>query len=140
MLQQPQPPAYKILLLDDNPSHLELIEESLKEDRERFELHACCTPREAIDHLAKEKFDAVLLDYRLPGTTGVEVLKSLSEMQRQGAPVIVMSSAEEDCVIQEALDAGAADFIIKTRTSIKTLPLVLRRRIEKSRAAAQLPH
>lgn len=69
---------------------------------------------EAMESCDKTMPDAILLDWRLPGMTGIELLRKLREKPGGEAPVIIFSTTEDDTDhINEALAAGASDYILK---------------------------
>lgn len=56
--------------------------------------------------------DVVLLDITMPGMSGIEVLKKLKAINMK-AKVIICSSIGQQAIIAEAIQCGAADFIVK---------------------------
>lgn len=69
---------------------------------------------DALQYLAKESFDLVLLDVRLPGYDGFEILNWLrTKSGRKATPVIMLSADVMKSSHQRAFDLGAADYIDK---------------------------
>ncbi|WNJ99152.1 response regulator [Thalassospiraceae bacterium LMO-JJ14] len=69
---------------------------------------------EALESCDKTIPDAILLDWRLPGMTGIELLRALRGKPGGETPVIIFSTTEDDTDhINEALAAGASDYILK---------------------------
>jgi len=67
---------------------------------------------EALDHLARSRFDAVVLDIMLPGLSGYEVLKRLRRKDVE-TPVLVVSAKDGDYDVADALELGADDYLVK---------------------------
>lgn len=67
----------RVLIIDDDPELCEEIVEIFND--EGYE--ACCVsdPHEGIAALAKGMYDILLLDYKMPGLTGVDILKCIKE-------------------------------------------------------------
>lgn len=66
--------------------------------------------------------DLVLLDLIMPGMQGFEVLKLLKEDQSTSSiPVIILSNLGQDVDVKNALQAGAADYLIKANLALDTL-------------------
>lgn len=94
-----------LLVVDDQPVVIATLQ--------RFfsslgcEVKGVCSAEEALEALAQDKFDLVLLDHLLPGQRGLDVLPELR--RRSGLPVIVMSGHYDAEFRKEALARGAAD-------------------------------
>jgi DNA-binding NarL/FixJ family response regulator len=68
-----------------------------------------------LEHLAKHPdIDVVLLDYDLPGISGLETLKGISAM-KHAAKVLFLSGIDQESIIQECMKAGAFEFIHKDK-------------------------
>jgi two-component system response regulator AtoC len=100
----------RVLIVDDERN----IRESLKKylGLERIDSEGVDTGEAAIARLAEESFDAVILDLKLPGKSGQEVLEWI---QSRGvpAPVIMISAHGQISDAVEALKAGARDYLVK---------------------------
>src|SRR5512140_3111478 len=82
-------------------------------------------------------FDATLVDCRLGGRSGVDLLRACRAVG-DGAPVIMMSAEPEHAVDLRAMESGAADFLVKTRLDAGRLERSIRYAVESSRRAAEL--
>lgn len=70
--------------------------------------------KQAMDQCAKSMPDAILLDWNMPVMTGIEFLRRLRKMSGGQAPKVVFCTTENDLAhIQEALSAGANEYIMK---------------------------
>ena len=102
----------KILIVDDEPFNVDLLEQELEEQG-----YATCVAAdgaEALDILAAEIPDLVLLDWMMPGMNGIEVLERMRATPAwRGVPVIMLTArgTTEDKV--QGLDAGANDYVTK---------------------------
>lgn len=67
---------------------------------------------EAMDKIQAEKFDLLLLDWNMPGKTGLEIVRSLQNNQSP-PPVVMVTSNSERNMVMEALESGVADYVIK---------------------------
>lgn len=102
----------KILVVDDSEMNRELLSDMLQKD---YEVLEACNGREALEILKEygTGIALMLLDIIMPEVDGFEVL---SVMNRENLidddiPVVVISSADSDEVIQRAYELGAADYI-----------------------------
>ena len=80
---------------------------------------------EALEAVAKDSYDAVLLDIMMPGTDGIEVLRVLkSDSRWWHIPVIMVSAVEETDSIARCIELGAEDYLLKPFD-----PVLLRARV-----------
>ena len=68
--------------------------------------------RKALEMLEKEPFDLILLDIKMPGFSGLDILKKVKAAY-PATEVIMVTAYDSEQVAREALEAGAADYIIK---------------------------
>lgn len=102
----------RVLIVDDATETVCLIRAILERSRTpRFEVLATGDPDQAVRRVREEPFDAILLDYMLPGRTGLEVLKEINRERRH--PVIVLTGQGDEKTAIEFFHAGAYDYIPK---------------------------
>ncbi len=103
----------RILLVDDHPAVSQRIGELLAGAVPEAEMVSAGSGEEGLDLAWKQAFDLVLLDMRLPGRSGIEVLKELRNTKPL-LPVIIVSSLPESPYAILARRAGAAGFVTKS--------------------------
>ncbi|MDT8900573.1 response regulator [Anaeroselena agilis] len=102
----------KVLIVEDDPMVAEFNRRYLART-EGFELVAVASSGdEALDIIARANVDLVLLDIFMPGKTGLEFLGEIRRAGR-GVDVIVVTAAADRGSIQQALQYGAVDYLIK---------------------------
>jgi len=100
-----------ILIVDDEPINLEILELSLKQ-LENVEIIPALSGHKALEYIKNRPMDLILLDLSMPELDGLEVLKILKEDKDfQYIPVIVVTGKSEDRY--KALGLGAEDFLSK---------------------------
>jgi DNA-binding response OmpR family regulator len=104
-------PELRILLVDDNLDHVQLATRALRA-RPGWNVDTARLGEEALERTHEERFDLILLDYRLPDMTGLEVLQAL-RAKGKGPAVILMTSQGSEEVAMEALALGAAAYVVK---------------------------
>ena len=103
---------YNILIVDDNPSNLYLLDEYVL--KFGFRSITVNGGRAALDTIAREKIDAILLDIMMPGMNGWLVLDTIKKNPKTaGIPVIMVSALDDVKNIASCLEAGADDYISK---------------------------
>jgi CheY-like chemotaxis protein len=102
----------KILVVDDNPASLELAREVLEDPHQQvLEAH---DGREALDLLATEKPDLVLLDLHMPAVDGYTVLERIRQEPRLARlRVVALTASAMQGDRERALSAGFDDYIVK---------------------------
>jgi CheY-like chemotaxis protein len=102
----------KILIVDDEPFNVDLLEQQLEE--QSYQTCTAANGLEALAALDKEQPDLVLLDWMMPGMNGLEVLGRMrAEPRWQGLPVIMLTARGTTQDKVEGLDAGADDYVTK---------------------------
>jgi len=101
----------RILIVDDDPTLLEMLSEQLQL-HEEFLTSGAATAGEALEQAKEDYFDVILLDVGLPDMDGREVCRL---MRRNGvtSPIIMLTGADTDADTILGLDAGANDYITK---------------------------
>ena len=125
----------KILLVEDNPDHRELIEIALKAGYDQATITSVASGVEAEEWLysSGDTCDLVLLDYSLPGKlTGLNLLQKIGS-GLDSPPVIMITGQGDERVATQAIKAGAYDYIVKDIDYLSRLPVVMQRAIESHR-------
>ena len=100
----------RIMIVDDDSAHRLSLKANLEETG--FETVEAATGEEALELAASQKLDLILLDLRMPGMGGLEVLKRLFESGLP-APVIIMTAYGTIDSAVTALKMGAEDYLTK---------------------------
>lgn len=102
----------RILIVEDHPLIAELVETRLR--IEGMVPVPCAGGREAVARLAAEPFDAMVLDLMLPDVDGLEVLRHVRATPATARlPVLVLTARAAAADLEQALDAGADQFVTK---------------------------
>lgn len=111
----------EILIVEDNQDDLYFIEKAL--DSPKYNSTVISSGIDACDFLkaGKESPDIVLLDYRLPGMDGLEILEALGGEDRDYSFLFLSVDNSIETVL-EAMKRGALDFIVKSPALKKELP------------------
>lgn len=116
MESRPSPPQEaQILLVEDNPGDVRLIEESFNDGRINNNLHTVTDGQEALDFIHRRddyesapRPDIVLLDLRLPKVDGEDLLHEIKHHPKlKHVPVIVLAGIDEEIIKSQDLDHDA---------------------------------
>ena len=103
-----------ILILDDEPDNVLLIEETIKRNLPDVRTVGFTSPQEAASWCDANVPDLCLIDYNMPGMSGIEfMVRVLRRKPLQGVPIIMITGQPGNELQQLALDSGATDFLSK---------------------------
>ncbi|WP_017305711.1 hybrid sensor histidine kinase/response regulator [Spirulina subsalsa] len=108
---EPTPAVNKILVVDDSPDNLFLIQSILEE--EGYESELAENGQDAIALIEENPPDLVLLDVMMPGMDGFEVTRRIRENPHLSYIPILLITAYDQASVVQGLDSGADDFIRK---------------------------
>lgn len=120
----------KVLLIEDDEDDYILTREMFSEIEGGYELQWVSTYEEGLQAATCGEHDVILVDYRLGERTGVELIR---EAQKDGCqiPMVMLTGQGHRELDIEAMQAGAADFLIKNETRAALLERTLRFIIER---------
>jgi PAS domain S-box-containing protein len=126
-----------ILLIEDNPGDTHLVKIYMKDAAFKFELFVADTFFEGMDILSKHEVDIVLLDLSLPDSQGFKTLNRFIDTV-SNIPVIVMTGVNNEIVGNQAVKAGAQDFLVKGQFDGKLLGRAIRYAIQRHKEFQKL--
>ncbi len=98
------------MIVDDQFGIRVLLTEILQKDG--YQMYQAANGKEALDIQELEEIDIVLLDMKIPGMDGVEILKKMKERQ-PSIKVVMMTAYGELKMVNEALENGAISYMAK---------------------------
>lgn len=102
----------RILVVDDEEFNRDVCVRRL--ERKGFEAVAASSGDQALEKLQAQSFDLILLDYMMPGLSGLDLLRFLRQSwSAQELPIIMVTAVTDSQSIAQALDEGANDYITK---------------------------
>lgn len=104
-----------VLLVDDDMADRKIIKRTLAGNAAAVKVVEAVSVAEGLVKMQEQTFDVILLDYRMPGATGIEMVQELRSRPDLGSIAIVMMSASEnESLAVKCIESGAQDFIQKT--------------------------
>jgi DNA-binding NtrC family response regulator len=100
----------RVLLVDDEEDFLEIMSERMK--ARDIEVTTSTSAREALDMIARESYDAVIMDFMMPEMNGIEALKVIKEKNPEMQIILLTGHATVEKTV-EAMKAGAMDLMEK---------------------------
>lgn len=115
--------AAKILVVDDNEQNLELLQAYLEELD--CQIITALDGRQALEAVAQEKPDLILLDIMMPQMSGFEVCKRIkADPDTQNIPIIMVTALNEFGDIERSISSGTDDFVSKPVNRLELLARV----------------
>ena len=99
----------RILIADDEEGIRESLRLILTQD---YDVTCVVDGQEALTRLSRERFDAILLDIKMPKVDGLEIMRRI-RAQRLSAPVLVLTAYQSVELAKEAVKLGAVDYLPK---------------------------
>lgn len=122
-MDAPNKEALPILLVEDSPTDVTIVQKALKKAGISNPLHVCHDGEEAIDFL-HERFSnivLVILDIHLPKIGGLEVLKEAKRIDPDMMVIMLTSQASMKTAIQSLRRDGAYDYLEKSKDDLPDL-------------------
>jgi DNA-binding NtrC family response regulator len=111
----------RILIVDDEKDMCNVISKFIKEDGYRSEI--AHEGKRALGKIKKKKYDLIILDYRLPDISGLEVLGEIGQL-RPKLPVIMISAYGNEDVEEKANKLGVIAFLDKPFDLLKLSTII----------------
>jgi DNA-binding response OmpR family regulator len=112
--------ATRILIVDDEPRYLRLLEANLL--TEGYEVATAATGEDAVESFSANPVDLILLDVMLPGMDGFATCQRIRQFSN--VPVIMLTAKGEEQHRVRGLDVGADDYLVKPFSIMELLARV----------------
>ena len=100
----------KVLLVDDEKDFLEIMAQRM--EARGFEITTAGSADQALSMIDKKPFDAIVMDFQMPGMDGMEALKAIKTKNPELQIILLTGYATVEKTV-EAMKAGASDFLEK---------------------------
>ena len=100
----------KILIIEDEENLLSLTKKEL--EKEGYQVDFATTLKQSVDKIISTSYDCILLDIMLPDGNGLQVLKTLKNLEREDSVIILSAKDSIDDKVS-GLDLGADDYLAK---------------------------
>jgi len=125
-----------ILVVEDDPLQRKLIKENL--EQEGHTVFECASGKEALEIIADQPIDIAIIDYKLDGETGIDVIQNILELNPLITPIVVTAYGNVETAV-EALKKGAYDYIVKP-IDFKKFLMVIERAQERQKLKREVSH
>ena len=120
----------RVLYAEDDFRDADLIAEHIKRNAPNFDLEVVGRGETFLARLEETDFDLLLLDYRLPDMTGIDILRALNQRSERPPAIMITAYGDEESILQ-CLRLGASDYIPKKGDYISRLPELFKKAYEE---------
>ncbi len=116
-------------IVEDDPDQLDLL--TLWAESSQHKARGFANAQAFMSSLGQDRFDLILIDWMLPDSTGLELVRWIREHIGWETPVMVFTSCDDESTVVAALEAGADDYLVKSagRAQLSARVAALARRI-----------
>ncbi len=124
----------RVLYAEHDPADIDLTLRHMATHGPHLQIETVGTGASTLQRLGTGRYDLLLLDYRLPGLNGLEVLQ---EMREQGirVPVVMITGHGDEETAVQALKLGALDYVVKREGYLRQLPSTMESAITRQALA-----
>ena len=123
----------RVLVVDDEPLIRELLCSFL--EQHGYACRPCASAEDATQRLEHERFDLIISDYRMPGQTGLDLLRAARRLQPEASFLMATATQEADVAVQAMRD-GAMDYLFKP-LQLRQVLAAVERALERRRDLAE---
>ena len=114
----------KIYLIEDDPIYAEFIAKALESDPAN-ELKLFLTGEDCLKSLNSTLPDVMIIDYKLPGISGIDLYEKIKPRLTEKNKVILLSSLDDGNMVLSFIQRGVRDYVIKDENVIDSLMSIL---------------
>lgn len=128
----------RILLVEDEDPHAELIQRAFEDQGEEFRIVRVRSLNEARERMREQEPRLIIADWRLPDGESLELLPN--HRDPLATPIILMTSYGNERIAVEALKSGALDYVVKSPESMLDMPHLARKALDQWNSRADRIH
>jgi len=135
------PPLISLLVVDDDPVFSHFVRQMVLALAGELPCRVDCadSAEAAQEKMARDRFDLALLDYHLPGLSGLELLAHIRALPLAQQPAVIMlTGSGNESVAVEAMKRGAKDYLKKAEVDVPSLTRALHSALAQKRLAEQV--
>jgi CheY-like chemotaxis protein len=129
-----KPNLIRVLYVEDSEHDIIMFHHALKKSDISFEINDVSRAEKALEILSTNanSFDVIVSDYKLPGITGLELIRELIKKNVKLPSVLITGAGNENLVV-EALKSGVTDYLVKDnqKAYLELLPLVITEAVKR---------
>lgn len=116
----------RILLIEDNIDHVELLSDVIERHFAPIDLHTVETIDDAMDFVSQTEYDIVFTDCYINDASIVDQIPKL-RAKLKNTPMIVITGSGDEKLAAEVIKKGATDYLVKTKDSLEMIPALIKK-------------
>ncbi len=113
-----------IFLVEDDPIYSEFIRKALGQNPD-YKINAYLSAEEALKAINGNLPEALIIDYKLPGMTGIDLYEKIKPRLTDTNKVIMLSALDDGNMVLSFIQKGVRDYVIKDEHVIESLQAIL---------------
>jgi len=127
----------RVLLVEDSSTDAMILDLAIQATGLCSSVRTATSVREARNLLRTEEFDVVVTDLRLPDSDGIRTVRELLWVAAN-VPLVVVSAHDDDLLAEQAIQAGAQDYLVKGQYARAALGRIVRHSVERKKTEKRL--
>jgi two-component system phosphate regulon response regulator PhoB len=116
--------AMKIFLVEDDKIYSDFIRKALGQNAD-YNVTAFSSAEDAMKELNGTLPDVLIIDYKLPGMTGISMYESIKPKIKESTKVIMLSAIDDGNMVLSFIQKGVRDYVIKDENVIEALEAII---------------
>ena len=112
----------KIFLVEDDKVYADFISKSLQD---KYEIESFTSAEDCLNALNGNPPEVLLLDYKLPGMSGIEFFQKINPQIEDDTKIIMLSSIDDGNLVLDFIKKGIRDYVVKDDHVIESLEAVI---------------
>ena len=113
-----------IFLIEDDAIYAEFIKKALG-DNPGYKINSFITAEDALGAVNGKLPDVLIIDYRLPGMSGIDLYEKIKSRITEHQKVIMLSALDDGNMVLSFIQKGVRDYVIKDENVIESLKAIL---------------
>jgi DNA-binding NarL/FixJ family response regulator len=114
----------RIFLIEDDDIYAEFIKKALSQNPE-YQVKSFATAEDALSAVNGKLPDVLIIDYKLPGMSGIEMYEKIKGQIGEKNKVIMLSALDDGNMVLTFIQKGVRDYVIKDENVIESLEAIL---------------
>ncbi len=110
--------SQKVFIVEDDPEYSEFIKANL---RRKYKIYSFTNAEDCLITLKSITPDVLVLDYYLPGMSGIDLYEKISDNLPEDTKVIILSSMDDGKLVLDFIKKGIRDYVVKDDNVIESL-------------------